>query len=65
MAFFAHWTARRTRLSILALLVVGILVVPRIVRRIVKVSRPEGIVITSAGICFGIALLVREFGTAS
>jgi len=43
-------------------LVVGMLLVPRTVRMIVRLGRPETIVIGSVGLCFVIALLARAFG---
>jgi CPA2 family monovalent cation:H+ antiporter-2 len=44
------------------LLVVGLLVVPRLVRLIVRINRPETTVVACVGICFGFALLARNFG---
>jgi CPA2 family monovalent cation:H+ antiporter-2 len=44
------------------LLVLGILVVPRLVRMIVRINRPETTVVACVGICFGFALLARNFG---
>jgi CPA2 family monovalent cation:H+ antiporter-2 len=41
---------------------VGLIVVPRVIRRIVKMVRPETIVITSIGLCFAFALLARALG---
>jgi CPA2 family monovalent cation:H+ antiporter-2 len=41
---------------------VGLVVVPRVIRRIVKMVRPETIVITSIGLCFAFALLARALG---
>ena len=47
---------------LVALLVVGMLIVPRLVRFIVKLGRPETTVVASIGICFASALLARTFG---
>ena len=41
---------------------VGLVVVPRVIRRIVKMVRPETIVITSIGLCFAFALLAQALG---
>jgi CPA2 family monovalent cation:H+ antiporter-2 len=47
---------------LLALLVVGLLVVPRLMRMVVRVGRPETIVIASVGVCFAFALLAERLG---
>ena len=47
---------------LIGMLVVGILVVPRLVRLIVRTGRSETIVVASVGICFAFALLARQFG---
>jgi CPA2 family monovalent cation:H+ antiporter-2 len=44
------------------LLVVGLLMVPRLVRAVVKLDRPETTVITAVGLCFASALLAQRFG---
>jgi CPA2 family monovalent cation:H+ antiporter-2 len=41
---------------------IGLVVVPRLIRRIVKTVRAETIVITSIGLCFAFALLARALG---
>ena len=41
---------------------VGLVVVPRVIRRIEKMVRPETSVITSIGLCFAFALLARALG---
>ncbi|HVU50838.1 MAG TPA: cation:proton antiporter [Polyangia bacterium] len=49
--------------GLLALSVVaGLLVVPRLVRMVVRVGRPETIVIACVGICFAFALLEEQLG---
>jgi monovalent cation:H+ antiporter-2, CPA2 family len=44
------------------LLVGGLLVVPRLVRAVVALGRPETTVVASTGLCFGVALLTGRFG---
>ncbi len=41
---------------------VGLVLIPRDIRKIVKMVRPETIVITSIGLCFAFALLARALG---
>ncbi len=45
-----------------ALLVIGILGVPRAFRAIVRLDRPETTVVAAAGLCFGVSLLAHRFG---
>jgi len=45
-----------------ALMVVGILVVPRVIRYIVKLGKSEMLLVASIGLCFGVALLAHTFG---
>jgi CPA2 family monovalent cation:H+ antiporter-2 len=45
-----------------ALLIVGMLVVPRAFRAIARLGRAETTVVASTGLCFGTALLAQEFG---
>ncbi|HXU64267.1 MAG TPA: cation:proton antiporter [Polyangia bacterium] len=40
----------------------GMLIVPRFVRAVIRLQRPEITVVASAGLCFGFALLARSFG---
>jgi CPA2 family monovalent cation:H+ antiporter-2 len=47
---------------LLVLVVAGLLVVPRLVRMVVRVGRPETIVVAMVGICFAFALLVQRLG---
>jgi monovalent cation:H+ antiporter-2, CPA2 family len=54
--------ALRLGALLVALVVVGLLLVPRAMRRIIATSRPEGIVVASVALCFGTALLVRMLG---
>jgi CPA2 family monovalent cation:H+ antiporter-2 len=43
-------------------LIVGILIVPRAMRFIVKLDRPETTLVASVGICFAVSLLALELG---
>ncbi|NVB82135.1 MAG: potassium transporter [Kofleriaceae bacterium] len=47
---------------LVGLVAIGLLVVPRLMRAIVALGRPETIVVTAVGVCFGITLLVQAFG---
>ena len=40
----------------------GMLIVPRFVRAVIRLQRPEITVVAASGICFGVALLARSFG---
>ncbi|MBX6364374.1 MAG: cation:proton antiporter [Gemmatimonadetes bacterium] len=55
-------TAARLATFLAALIGVGLLVVPRLVRFVVRVNRPETTVITAVGVCFACALLALQFG---
>lgn len=44
------------------LVTVGLLVVPRAVRAINRLGRPETTLVASIGFCFGVSLLAHEFG---
>jgi CPA2 family monovalent cation:H+ antiporter-2 len=44
------------------LVAIGLLVVPRLMRLVVRVGRAETVVVVAIGICFGISLLVQELG---
>ncbi len=44
------------------LLLVGMLTVPRLVRAVVRLNRPETTLVACVGICFACALLARAFG---
>lgn len=49
--------------GLLALMIVGgLLIVPRLVRMIVRLGRPETTVIATVGICFAFALLAQKLG---
>jgi CPA2 family monovalent cation:H+ antiporter-2 len=55
-------TTTRLGAFLVALVVVGLLVVPRAMRRITALGRPEATIVASVGLCFGTALLARELG---
>jgi len=42
--------------------IAGMLVVPRLIRAVVRLQRPETTVVASVGVCFAIALLAHELG---
>src|SRR5262245_15414881 len=44
------------------LISVGMLLVPRTIRAINRLNRPETTLVTSIGLCFGVALLAQKFG---
>jgi CPA2 family monovalent cation:H+ antiporter-2 len=47
---------------LVALISIGLLIVPRVMRIIIQLNRPETIIISSIGICFALALLAQAFG---
>ena len=47
---------------LIALIVLGLLVVPRVMRVIIRLGRPETTIIASIAVCFGISLLAHELG---
>jgi CPA2 family monovalent cation:H+ antiporter-2 len=55
-------TGGRLAAFLAGLLVVGVLTVPRLVRAVVRLNRPETTLVASVGICFACALLARAFG---
>ena len=55
-------TTARLGVFLVALVVVGLLVVPRAMRRITAMGRPETTIVASVGLCFAMALLARELG---
>ncbi|MBN9162941.1 MAG: cation:proton antiporter [Myxococcales bacterium] len=55
-------TAARLAGFLVALVVLGLLVIPRATRRITAMKRPEVTLVASVAVCFGIALLARELG---
>lgn len=55
-------TTGKLALFLVGLVAVGLLVVPRSVRAINRLGRPETTLVASIGFCFGVALLAHEFG---
>lgn len=55
-------TVGRLALFLVGLVGVGLLVIPRTVRAIHELDRPETTLVASIGICFAIALLAQAFG---
>jgi CPA2 family monovalent cation:H+ antiporter-2 len=55
-------TTGRLAAFLVGLLVVGLLLVPRATRALVRLKRPETTLIASVGFCFAVALLAQEFG---
>jgi len=55
-------TTARLVLFLVGLVVVGLLVVPRAIRAIVRLERPETTLVASIGICFALSLLAHAFG---
>ncbi len=47
---------------LVALVVGGLFIIPRVMRAVVRLGRPETTVIASVAICFGISLLAHESG---
>src|SRR5687768_11178640 len=55
-------TAGRLAMFLAGLVGIGLLVIPRLVRFIVRLNRPETTLVASVGICFAAALLALAFG---
>jgi CPA2 family monovalent cation:H+ antiporter-2 len=55
-------TGMRLAMFLTGLIVVGLLLIPRAVRAVVRMNRPETTLIASMGICFAAALLAYSFG---
>ncbi len=55
-------TGLRLVIFLAALIGLGLLLIPRTVRAVVRMGRPETTLIASMGICFGAALLALTFG---
>lgn len=55
-------TTGKLALFLAGLVVIGLLVVPRGVRAISRLNRPETTLVASVGFCFGVSLLAHEFG---
>ena len=54
--------AGRLGLFLVVVVGVGLLIVPRLVRAIVRLNRPETTAVASIGICFALSLLAQRFG---
>jgi CPA2 family monovalent cation:H+ antiporter-2 len=55
-------TTGRLVAFLVGLVVVGLLIVPRAVRAVIRLNRPETTLVASVGICFAVALLALSFG---
>jgi CPA2 family monovalent cation:H+ antiporter-2 len=55
-------TTGRLVAFLVGLVVIGLMVIPRAVRAVVKLGRPETTLVASVGLCFAIALLAQSFG---
>lgn len=56
------FTTGRLGLFLVGLVTVGLLVVPRAARAVVRLGRPETTLVASIGLCFGISLLAHALG---
>jgi monovalent cation:H+ antiporter-2, CPA2 family len=56
------WTTGRLAAFLLGLIAIGLLVVPRAIRSIVRLERAETTLVASVGICFGCAFLAQAAG---
>jgi len=56
------YTFGKLALFLVVLMVVGLLIVPRGVRAILRLGRPETTLVASVGFCFAISLLAQELG---
>ncbi|XXF78052.1 cation:proton antiporter [Myxococcaceae bacterium GXIMD 01537] len=56
------FTTGRLVAFLVGLVVVGLLVIPRVMRSVVKLNRPETTLVASVGICFAISMLAQYFG---
>ncbi len=56
------YTAGRLVLFLVTVVVLGMFVVPRLMRLVVKLNRPETTVVASVGLCFALALFAKEVG---
>src|SRR6185295_10985485 len=56
------WTTGKLGLFLIALIGIGLLLVPRAVRAINRLGRPETTLVASIGFCFAVSLLAHELG---
>jgi CPA2 family monovalent cation:H+ antiporter-2 len=61
-AFAMAKTIGRLAVFLVVLVSIGLLLVPRAVRAINRLNRPETTLVASIGFCFGISLLAHRFG---
>jgi CPA2 family monovalent cation:H+ antiporter-2 len=55
-------SSARLAAFLVALIAIGLLVVPRTVRMVVRLGRPETTIVATIGFCFATALLAQAFG---
>ena len=55
-------TTGKLALFLVGLIAAGLLLVPRAVRAVQRLGRPETTLVASIGFCFGVSLLAHEFG---
>jgi CPA2 family monovalent cation:H+ antiporter-2 len=55
-------TAGRLGVFLVGVMVVGLLAVPRAMRAIVRLDRPETTLVAAVGLCFGVSLLAQKLG---
>jgi CPA2 family monovalent cation:H+ antiporter-2 len=55
-------TTGRLLMFLVGLVVLGLLIVPRIIRQVRKLNQPETMLVVGVGICFAGALVALEFG---
>ena len=55
-------TVARLAGFLIAFVAVGLMVVPRLMRAVVRLRRAETTLVASVGLCFGLALLARQMG---
>ncbi len=53
--------AGRLTVFLMVLMVVGVLVVPRLIRSVVALNRPETTLVTAVGVCFAAALAAQRY----
>ena len=55
-------TAGKLVAFLAGVIIAGLLIVPRLMRAVVKLNRPETTIVTAVGLCFAIAYLAQNFG---
>ncbi|MBN1206011.1 MAG: cation:proton antiporter [Myxococcaceae bacterium] len=55
-------TLGRLLAFLVGLVAIGLLIVPRAIRAVIRLNRPETTLVASVGVCFAIALLAQAFG---